>query len=149
MAGLLHKSSFSKGWDEIPKDGEIGICFGRCFEEASYFWAHAIIVITDQPIKKSVSRPDATAHMVKWAIELSQLDIEYKPRIAIKALALADFIAKFTLPEPDLKTEYWIAYVDGFSSIGLGGEGVVIISLEKDIRKYGVQLQFSSSLAWE
>ena len=94
-----------------------------------------------------MSRPDATAHMVKCAIGLSQLDIEYKSRIAIKALALADFIVKFTLPEPDLKTEYYIAYVDGLSFTGLGGEGVVTISLEKDIRKYGVQLQFSSSLA--
>ena len=84
--------------------------------------------------------------MVKCAIGLSQLDIEYKSRIAIKALALVDFIAKFTLLEPDLKTEYWIAYVDGLSFTGLGGEGVVIISPE-DIRKYGVQLQFSSSLA--
>ena len=90
----------------------------------------------DHPIKKFVSRPDAAAHMVRWAIELSQLDIEYKSRTAIKALALADFIAKFTLPEPNLKTEYWIAYIDGSSFTGLSGEGVVIISPEKDIRKY-------------
>ena len=76
--------------------------------------------------------------MFQWAIELSQLDIEYKSRTAIKPQALADFIAEFTLPEHDLKTEYWIAYADGSSVIGLGGDGVVIISTEKDIYKYGV-----------
>ena len=37
--------------------------------------------------------------MVQWAIELSQFNVEYRPRIAIKAQALAEFIAKFTSPE--------------------------------------------------
>ncbi|XP_075633757.1 uncharacterized protein LOC142606259 [Castanea sativa] len=109
-----------------------------------YFQTHAIIVITDQPIKKSMSRLDV-AHMVQWAIELSQLDIKYKPRTTIKAQAMIDFIAEFTLPKLDLKLEYKIAYADGSSVKGLGGAGVVIISLEKDILKYEVQLQFPAT----
>ena len=32
--------------------------------------------------------------MTKWAVELVEYDISYKLRTAIKALALADFIAK-------------------------------------------------------
>ena len=90
---------------KYPRMEKLAFALVVAFEEASYFRAHAIIVITDQPIKKFVSRPDAAAHMVQWVIKLSQLDIKYKPRIAKKAQALADFIAKFTLPEPDLKTE--------------------------------------------
>ena len=39
--------------------------------------------------------------MVQWAIEISQFDIEYYPRTAIKAQALVDFIAEFTLLEDD------------------------------------------------
>jgi len=39
--------------------------------------------------------------MVQWAIELSQFDIEYHPRTAIKAQALADFITEFTSPNED------------------------------------------------
>ena len=42
--------------------------------------------------------------MIQWAIELSQFDIEYLPRTAIKAQALADFIAKFTFPDEDNPT---------------------------------------------
>ena len=42
--------------------------------------------------------------MVQWAIELSQFNIGYHPRIAIKAQALADFIAEFTLPDEDSLT---------------------------------------------
>ena len=39
--------------------------------------------------------------MIPWAIELSQFDIKYKLRIAIKAQGLADFIVEFTLPDED------------------------------------------------
>jgi len=55
--------------------------------------------MTDQPIKKSMNRPEAAGRMVQWAIELSQFDIEYLPRTAIKAQALADFITEFTFPD--------------------------------------------------
>ena len=50
-----------------------------------YFQANPILVMTDQPIKKSMSKLEAAGSMVQWAIELSQFDIEYHPRMAIKA----------------------------------------------------------------
>ena len=59
----------------------------------------------DQPIKKAMKKPEATVRMVQWAIELSQFDIEYCPRTAIKAQALADFIAEFTAPEHEENQE--------------------------------------------
>ena len=55
----------------------------------------------DQLIKKSMKQPEAAGRMIQWAIELSQFNIEYHPRTAIKAQALADFIAKFTSPDED------------------------------------------------
>ena len=58
-------------------------------------------MMTDKPIKKSMNKPEATGRMVQWAIELSQFDIEYHPKTAIKAQALADFITEFTLPDED------------------------------------------------
>ena len=61
-----------------------------------YFQANLILVMMDQSIKKSMNRLEAARRMVQWAIELSQFDIEYLPRTAIKAQALADFIAEFT-----------------------------------------------------
>ena len=50
-----------------------------------YFHANPIIVMTDQPIKKAMNKPEAARRMVQWAIELSQFDIEYRPRTTIKA----------------------------------------------------------------
>ena len=43
--------------------------------------------MTDQPIKKAMNKPEATGRMVQSAIELSQFDIEYRPRTTIKAQA--------------------------------------------------------------
>ena len=58
-----------------------------------YFQVNPILVMTDQPIKNSMNRPEAAGRMVQWVIELSQFDIEYHPRTAIKAQALVDFIS--------------------------------------------------------
>ena len=53
----------------------------------------------DQPINKAMNKPETAGRMIQWAIELSQFDIKYRPRTAIKAQALANFIAEFTFPE--------------------------------------------------
>ena len=63
-----------------------------------------ILVMMDQPIRKSMNKLEAAKRMVQWAIELSQFDIEYHPRTVIKVQALADFIAEFTIIEDDNTT---------------------------------------------
>ena len=88
---------------------------------------------------------DAAGRMVQWAVKLSQFDIEYRPITAIKAQALVDFIAEFTLPNLDRGIEYWTVCIDGLSVTGLGGIGIIMTSLEKDVLKYGVQLQFPAT----
>ena len=58
-----------------------------------YFQAYVIIVMTDHPLKKAMNKVEAAGRLIQWAIELSEFDIRYQPRNAIKAQALADFIA--------------------------------------------------------
>ena len=106
-----------------------------------YFQANPILVMTDQPIKKSMNKPEAAGRMVQWAIELSQFDIEYHPRTAIKAQALADFIAEFTLLDEDKITnevDRWTIQTDGSSAQKKGGVGVVITTPDGEVLKYGV-----------
>uniref|UniRef100_A0A2N9FF19 Integrase catalytic domain-containing protein n=1 Tax=Fagus sylvatica TaxID=28930 RepID=A0A2N9FF19_FAGSY len=62
-----------------------------------YFQSHKIIVLTNHPLRKAINKPDAAGRLIQWAVELSEFDIEYHPRQAIKAQALADFIAEFTV----------------------------------------------------
>ena len=64
-----------------------------------YFQAHMIIVLTDQPMKKAINRPDAARRMILWVVQLGEFDIKYHPRMAIKAQALANFVAEFTSRE--------------------------------------------------
>lgn len=49
-----------------------------------YFQAHPIAVITDQPIKQVISKPDASGQLQKWSMLLSEHNISYRPRTAIK-----------------------------------------------------------------
>ena len=63
------------------------------------FQAHTIVVLTDQPLKRAMSSPEATGRLALWAIELSEFDVQYRPRTAIKGQIMANFIAEYTLPE--------------------------------------------------
>ena len=47
-------------------------------------------------MKKAMSSPEAAGRMALWAIELSEFDVQYRPRIAMKGQAVADFIAEYT-----------------------------------------------------
>ena len=44
-----------------------------------YFQAHIIIILTDQPLKRARSSPEAAGRMALWAIELTKFDIQYRP----------------------------------------------------------------------
>ena len=74
--------------------------------------------MTDQLIRKTMDKIDAVEQLIQWAIELGQFDIEYRPRAAIKAQVLVDFIAEFTYPykeeEPPIET--WTVQTDGFAT---------------------------------
>ena len=61
-----------------------------------YFQAHVINVMTEHPLKKAMNKLEAVGRLIQWAVELSEFDIRYQPRHAIKDQALADFIAEFT-----------------------------------------------------
>lgn len=61
-----------------------------------YFQAHPMIVMTDQPLRQTLLKSDASRCLVKWSVELSKFDIAYRPQGAIKAQALSDFVADYT-----------------------------------------------------
>ena len=61
-----------------------------------YFQAHTIVVLTNQPLKRAMSSPEAAGRMALWAIELSEFDVQYRPRTAVKGQIVANFIAEYT-----------------------------------------------------
>ena len=75
--------------------------------------------MTYHPLKKAMNKLEAAGRLIQWVVELSEFDIKYLPRHAIKAQALADFIAEFTPSHNDLEMaedKKWIIQVDGSST---------------------------------
>jgi hypothetical protein len=50
-----------------------------------YFQEYSISVVTDYPLGDILRNQDATGRITKWAIELGALNIDFKPRTAIKS----------------------------------------------------------------
>ncbi|GKD01059.1 reverse transcriptase domain-containing protein [Tanacetum coccineum] len=59
-----------------------------------YFQAHPITVITDQPIKQIMSRPDVAGRLKKWSVMLEEHSITYRPRTSMKGQILVDFLVE-------------------------------------------------------
>ena len=113
----------------------------------SYFQAHIIVVLTDQPLKKAMSSPEAAGRMALWAIELSKFDVQYRPRTAIKGQVVADFIAEYTQPEDEGAEgqKLWIIHTDGSSNQCSGGAGVVVLTPEGDKIECMIRLDFPTT----
>jgi hypothetical protein len=57
-----------------------------------YFQGYEITVPTSQPLGDILKNKEASVRIGKWAIELSQFEITYVPRTAIKSQALVGFM---------------------------------------------------------
>ncbi|XP_050259998.1 uncharacterized protein LOC126705091 [Quercus robur] len=81
------------------------------------------------------------------AIELSEFDIQYHPRTAIKGQIVADFITEFTHDEDKGAEEssHWSIYTDGLSNRQAGGAGIILLSAEGDIIECMVRLDFPAT----
>ena len=49
-----------------------------------YFQEHTIKIPTEYPMKQVLHKPKTSGRLMKWAIELSEFDIRYKPKTTIK-----------------------------------------------------------------
>ena len=63
-----------------------------------YFSAYKVVVLTNQPLKQILERAGVSGRLVKWSVELTEFEIEYAPRPAIKAQVLADFLVEGVHP---------------------------------------------------
>jgi hypothetical protein len=67
---------------------------------------HQVEVHTSSTLGEILNNREALSKIAKWAIELSMHDIIYKPRMAIKAQALSDFVPEWTeIQTPPMERE--------------------------------------------
>jgi len=85
-----------------------------------YFHSFIVVVMTNLPIQKVLQKPDVAGRMVRWAVELSEFDIQFEPRGSIKGQVYADFVAELSSgggpQEVDLGLQWMLSVV--FQSIG-------------------------------
>ena len=51
----------------------------------SHFQAYTIAVVTNLPLRQILQKLDMSRRLLRWSLELSEFDIIFKPRSAIKA----------------------------------------------------------------
>ena len=76
-----------------------------------------------------------------------EVDVQYRPRTAVKGQIVADFIAEYTQSE-DKGVEgqkLWSIHTDGSSNQHSGGAGVVIQTLEGDKIQCMIRLDFPTT----
>ncbi|KAL0402048.1 UNVERIFIED_CONTAM: hypothetical protein Slati_4234700 [Sesamum latifolium] len=112
-----------------------------------YFLSHPIGVKTNTPLKQTLGKPDTSGRLVKWAVELSEYDISYLPRMTNKAQALADFISEMT--EITIKDasqdQKWLLHVDGSSTAQGSGAGIVITTPQGEDLEFAIKFGFEAS----
>ncbi|XP_020421233.1 uncharacterized protein LOC109949580 [Prunus persica] len=106
-----------------------------------------------------LQKPETSGKLVKWAIELGEFDIHYKPRPALRGQAVASAaIQPITEPNPppsqdqtptegnlDLTQPLWTLFVDGSSNAQGCGAGLVLISPDKVALEYALRFKFQAS----
>ena len=120
-----------------------------------YFQSHAILVYTKAPLRQVLQSPECSGRLAKWAIELSEFDIEYKPRTSIKGQAVADFISEFTQSDSVLTREnsgednwmnpVWKMFVDGSTNQEGSVVGIVLESPKQEKMVKAFRLEFPVS----
>ncbi|XP_016168998.1 uncharacterized protein LOC107611602 [Arachis ipaensis] len=77
-----------------------------------------------------------------WAIELSQYDLRYEPRHAIKAQAMADFLVEVTGDSTEEEDIRWRLHMDGASNQTSGGAGIILESPAGVIYEQSIKSEF-------
>nr|GEV91150.1 reverse transcriptase domain-containing protein [Tanacetum cinerariifolium] len=99
-----------------------------------YFYAHPIAVITDQPIKQIMSRPEVAGRLQIWSVMLGEHNITYRPRTSMKRQVLADFLVKMPNESPpdssvvETQQEPWTLFTDGSSCVDGFSAGLILTS---------------------
>ena len=102
-------------------------------------------------MKQVLHKPETSGRLMKWAIELSEFDIRYRPKTAIKGQVLAYFVMEFTSAEPakdaQATTNFstWKLSVDGASNAQGSGAGLILTSPEGIDIEYALRFAFHTS----
>ncbi|KAL5569097.1 hypothetical protein UlMin_025672 [Ulmus minor] len=121
-----------------------------------YFQCHPITVFTTYPLKSILHKLELSGRLTKWTVELSEYDITFQPRTALKSQVLADFVADFApnvtqqadkelLNLTERSNSKWTLTVDGSSNVNGAGIGLVLTSPEGDLIQQAKRCGFKAT----
>jgi hypothetical protein len=114
-----------------------------------YFQAYRVTVVSSFPLGEVVRNKDVVSRIAKWVVELSQFDVHFVPRTAIKSQVLADFVADWTMPEnrsdSQADSETWTMEFDGTLHSQGAGAGFILTLPSGDQFKHAIHLNFRAT----
>nr|GEX74105.1 reverse transcriptase domain-containing protein [Tanacetum cinerariifolium] len=119
-----------------------------------YFQVHPITVITDQPIKQVMTRPDVAGRLQKWSIMLGEHNITYRPRTSVKGQILAYFLIEMpgdvsqAAPAAVTQEEPWTLFTDSLSCVDGSGAGLILTNPEGVEFPYALRTKIGSSQSY-
>ena len=107
-------------------------------------------------MKSILHKPELSIRLTKWTFELSEYDITFQPRTALKSQVLADFITDFTpnvTPQADKEllnltkrsNSKWMLTVDRSCNVIGAGIGLVLTSPKGDLIQQAIRCGFKAT----
>ncbi|GKV12463.1 hypothetical protein SLEP1_g23603 [Rubroshorea leprosula] len=84
-----------------------------------YFQSHLIIVLTDQPLRQILQKPECSGRLIKWAVELGEFELTFQ--------------------------QSWILYVDGASSNKGSGAGALLLGPKGYRSEHALKFNFDAT----
>jgi hypothetical protein len=113
-----------------------------------YFDAHWVRVLRNQQLNDIFRNRDSSGRIGKWAMELSELVIDFEKRSAIKSQVLADFIADWTKPSSYtigiVIDTPWQVYCEGAWGVSGVGAAAILKSPSGFKLRYATWLHFTT-----
>ena len=104
------------------------------------------MVLTNLPLRSTLYKLNFSKRMARWAVELSEYGIQYKPRLSNKGQVLADFIAEIPRPKPHPEnSNWWTLNVDGASRQTGAGIGLQVKTPTRERIEQAIRLGFNAS----
>ncbi|GKC41867.1 reverse transcriptase domain-containing protein [Tanacetum coccineum] len=116
-----------------------------------YFQVHPIVVITDQPIKQIMSRPDVVGRSQKWSVMQGEHNITYRPRTSVKGQILMDFLMEKpdegqpNTPMVGTLQGSWTLFTNGSSCVDGSGTRLILTSPKGTEFTYSLRFQSTTS----
>ncbi|XP_068486877.1 uncharacterized protein [Phaseolus vulgaris] len=104
--------------------------------------------MTNLPIHKLLQKPNVAGRMVRWAVELSEFDIQYETKGSIKGQVYADFVAELSPGGDSQEVELgsqWMLLVDGSSNQQGSGAGIILEGPNRVLIEQALRFAFKVS----